>query len=211
MFSKRFRENDIIEHLNNENTTLVRFFRKEREHLLIFLECFLVHFQCKRIIFQFHQRRKRVSVPEIQGIHTVGNQHIQVFNPLFLIIEPRETLGRIGIFINTVSRQISHFLQTDTSTTKHHFRPVLQFFRKVQFAFRIVHTVYQFTASVDYAATVPAGDFSKITSSRYMKTLFLQSGIIHFRQQNCLYFRIGECGVSLLHHYLIACFIQGSL
>ena len=141
----------------------------------------------------------------------LGYQHIEVFNPLFLIIKPRETFRSIRILIHTVSRQVSHFLQTDTSTAEHHFRTIFQLFRKVKLAIRVVHTAYQFATSVDHSASVSAAYSCQITGSRNMKAFFLKRRIIHFRQQNRLYFRIGECGIPLLHHYLITGFIQGRL
>ena len=211
MLCKWFGKDDIVEHLYHEDTTFVRFFRKERKHLFILLERLFVYFQRKRIIFQFDQRCKRMTIPEIQGIHAVGYQHIEIFNPLFLIIKPRETFRSIRILIHTVSRQVSHLLQTDTSAAEHHFRTIFQLFRKVKLAIRVVHTVYQFATSVDHSASVSAAYSCQIAGSRNMKAFFLKRRIIHFRQQNRLYFRIGECGIPLLHHYLITGFIQGSL
>ena len=47
--------------------------------------------------------------------------------------------------------------------------------------------------------------------SRANTAFFLECRVIYFRQQNRFDFRIGECRVSLLHHYLITGFIQGRL
>ena len=49
-----------------------------------------------------------MAIPKVQRIHAVGNQHIQVFNPLFFIIKPGETFRRIRIFVYTMSRQVGH-------------------------------------------------------------------------------------------------------
>ena len=152
-----------------------------------------------------------MAIPKVQRIHAVGNQHIQVFNPLLFIIKPGETFRRIRIFVHTMPRKVCHLLQSYTCTTQYHFRTVFQFLREVQLTIRIIHTVNQFTASVNDTTPIPAGHFGQIARRRNMKTFFLERRVIYFRQQNRFDFGIGECRVSLLHHYLITGFIQGSL
>ena len=44
MFSERFAEDDVIEHLNNPDASLVSLMGQEREYFLVLLEGLLVHF-----------------------------------------------------------------------------------------------------------------------------------------------------------------------
>ena len=103
MVGKGFAENDIIEHLYDPDATFVSLVGQEREYLLVFLEGFLIDLKCKGIVFQFDERCKRVTVPQVEGVHLVLYQHIEIFRPLLFVVEPREVLWRIGIFIDLMS------------------------------------------------------------------------------------------------------------
>ena len=120
MVGKRLTQDDVIKHLDDPNATSVCFVSQEREDFLVLFERFLVHFQRKRIVFQFYQRRKRMTIPQIQRIHLVLHHHIQILHPLLFVVEPREVLWRVGIFIDCMPRQIDRLLKSDARATHHH-------------------------------------------------------------------------------------------
>ena len=175
MFGKRLAQQYIIKHLDDKDTAFVRFGSQEREHFLIFLKGFLIHLHGKRILFQFHQRSERMSVPQIQGIHTVFHQHIQVLDPLFLVIKPREALRRIGIFIHPSSGQVFHFLNPHTTSAEHHFGSVRQLCRKLQVVV-LPYMVYQFTTAINHTTSIVSCHCSHVSTGRNGKSLLFQSG-----------------------------------
>ena len=122
MVSEGLAEDDIIEHLNDPDTAPVCLMCQERIDFFVFLKCFLVHLQGKGIVFQLHQRSKGMAVPQVQRIVLVLNHHIEILHPLLFVIEPREVLGCIGIFIDGMARQIYCFLQSDACAAHHHTR-----------------------------------------------------------------------------------------
>ena len=63
MVGKGFREDDIIEHLDDANTATVSLINKKREHILILLHGGIVNLRGERIVVQFHQRGKGMTVP----------------------------------------------------------------------------------------------------------------------------------------------------
>ena len=113
-------QDDVIEHLNDPDASLVSLMSQEREYFLVLLEGLLVHFQGKRIILQLHQRCEGVTVPEVERVHLVLHQHVEVFYPLCFVVEPWEILWGIGILINCMPRQINSLLQSDAGATHHH-------------------------------------------------------------------------------------------
>ncbi len=104
MLGKRLGKKNVIEHLYHKDTTLVSLIGNERVHLLILLESLIVHFYCKRIVLKLDKRCKRMAVPQIKGVHAIGHKHIQVLHPQFLIVEPREVVRSVRIFIYGTSR-----------------------------------------------------------------------------------------------------------
>ena len=148
MISKRLGEDDVVEHLNNEDATAVSLPGQEREHLFVLLESGLIHLESERIILQFDERSKRMTVPEIKRIHLVVYEHIKILNPLFLVIEPREILWGIRVFVNLMARQINGLLQANTGTTEHHFRCIYLFLRHIERAM-LSHVFCYFVAAVD--------------------------------------------------------------
>ena len=120
MVGKGFRQDDIIEHLDDADAATVSLINEEREHILILLHGGIVNLWCERIVVQFHQRGKGMTVPQVHRIHIIGGQHVEIFNPKGFVVEPREVLGRIRIFVDPMPRQINRLLQSHTGTAKHH-------------------------------------------------------------------------------------------
>ncbi len=118
-----------------------------------------------------------MPVPQIQGIHAVFHQHIQIFYPLFLIIKPREALRRIGILIHPSSGQVFHFLNPYTTSAKHHFRSIRQLCRKLQILV-LPYMIYQFPTAVNHTASVVSCHRSHVSTGRNGKPLLFQSGSI---------------------------------
>ena len=148
MIGKRLGEDDVVEHLNDEDATSVSLPGQEREHLFVLLESGLIHFEGERIILQFDERSKRMTVPEIKRIHLVVYEHIEILDPLFLVIEPREILRCIRVFVNLMARQINGFLQAYAGTTEHHFRCIYLFQRHIERAM-LSHVFCYFVTAVD--------------------------------------------------------------
>ena len=117
---KGFREDDIIEHLNNTDATAVSLLNEEREHILILLHRGIVHLGSKRIVVELHQRGKGMTVPEIHRIHIVGCQHVEVLDPEGFVVEPWEILRRVRVFIDPMAGQIDRLLQPHTGSAEHH-------------------------------------------------------------------------------------------
>jgi len=65
MIGKRFRQENIVEHLNHKDTALVGLLGQEREYLFVLFKGSLIDLQCKRILLELHQRSKRVTVPQV--------------------------------------------------------------------------------------------------------------------------------------------------
>ena len=153
MIGKRLGEDDVVEHLNNKDATAISLPGQEREHLFVLPEGSLIHFEGERIILQFDERSKRMTVPEIERIHLVVYEHIKILNPLFLVIEPREILWGIRVFVNLMTRQINGLLQANTGTTEHHFRRILLHQRHIERTM-LSHIFSDFVAAVDDSRTV---------------------------------------------------------
>ena len=122
---ERLTQNDVIEHLDNPDATTVSLMGQEGEYLLVLFEGLFVHLHGKGIVFQFHQRGKRMPVPEVQRIELVLHHHVEVPDPLFLIVEPREVLGCVRVFIDGMSWQILRLLQSDAGAAHHHLRTLV--------------------------------------------------------------------------------------
>ena len=110
MVGKGFRQDDIIEHLDDADAATVSLINEEREHILILLHGGIVNLWCERIVIQFHQRGKGMTVPQVHRVHIIGGQHVEIFNPKGFVVEPREVLGRIRIFVDPMPRQINRLL-----------------------------------------------------------------------------------------------------
>ena len=135
---------------------------EERKDFLVLLESLLVHFQGKGIVLELYQRCKRMSVPQVQRVHLVLHHHIQILHPLLLVVEPREVLWCIGVFIDSMTWQINCLLQSDTCTTHHHtwhFRSRLNALQSL-----LTDTLSQFHTTIDDACSIVA---------RHHDTLFI--------------------------------------
>ena len=200
VFGKGFREQDVIEHLNDEDTTLRSLVRNKRIDLLVLAEGLLIHFYGKGIILQSHKRGKGVSVPQIDRVHAILDQHIEILHPQLLIVEPREGLGRVGILIDRASGQVVGLLHTDAGAAQHHLGGILKMLRSGQFPGRL-HAVDQFATAIEQTITI----FTRHTDRRLLpldaEALFLQSGLAIEGQDHNL--------LTLACHHLMSRLGQG--
>ena len=97
-----------------------------------------------------------MSVPQIYGIHIIGSQHIQILDPQVLIVEPREVLRGIGIFIDTMFGQDKRLLHTDTSTAHLHLRCIGDGCQPLQIPMH-EEILLQSVGSVDSSGSVVTG------------------------------------------------------
>ena len=175
MIRKRLTEKNIIEHLNNKNTAFLRFSSEEQKHVLIHLERFIIHFHCKRIVFQTDQRCKRMSVPQIKRVHPVLHQHVQIIYPLCLIIKPRKILRRIRILVYTTSGQILHLLYTYTATPKNHLGRICKGSRQIETALIGLQPVYDFTTPIDNSRSIVTHHTNQVPVRGNGKAFFFQA------------------------------------
>ena len=61
-----------------------------------------------------------MAIPQVERVHLVLHQHVEILHPLGLVVKPREVLRSIGILIDAVSWQVDRLLQSDTCAAHHH-------------------------------------------------------------------------------------------
>ena len=120
MIGKGLAEDDVIEHLDDPDATAVSLMGEKREHVNVLLECRVIDFQGKGIVLQLHQRGKGMTVPEVERVILVLYHHVQVLHPFLLVVEPREVLWRVGVFIDAMPWQIDRLLQSDARAAHDH-------------------------------------------------------------------------------------------
>ena len=108
---------------------------EEGEDFLVLLECGIVHLNGEGVVIEFHERGEGVAVPQVDRVHAVVDEHVEIVYPLLLVIEPREELWRVRILIDHASGQEIRLLHADTSATEHHLRCVGDLLREVHDAF----------------------------------------------------------------------------
>ena len=157
-FGKGFRDKDVVELLNDEDSSLVGLFGEEAVHLLVLLEGCVVDLHGEGVIRKLDERREGVPVPEVEGVHAVVHQHVEVFHPTLLVIEPGEVLGGVGVFIDMSAGQDEGLLHADARASQHHLRGILgAAFGQVELAL-VEESVGDVHRAVDDAAGVIAGD-----------------------------------------------------
>ena len=116
-----------------------------------------MYFGGKGIVFQLDKRGKRMAVPQINGIHIVARQHVEILNPEVFVVEPREILRRIRIFIHGASRQENGFLHSDAGSAQFHLGRIGDSGDALQ---RPVHAEYlqHFVHTIDGSRRVVARD-----------------------------------------------------
>ena len=162
MLGKGFRKQDVVEHLNHEDTALRGLVREEREHLLVLAEGLLVHLHGEGVILELHERGKGVPVPQIDRIHAVLYEHIEVLHPQLLVVEPGEILGRIGVLIDRATGQVVGLLHTDTRTAQDHLGGILEMVGGIEFSLGL-HAVNQFAATIQQTAPVVTRNGNRLT------------------------------------------------
>ena len=148
---------------------------QERENFLVQTEGLLINLHGKGVILQPHERGKGVSVPQIDRVHAILDQHIEVLHPQLLIIEPREGLGRVGIFVDRAPGQVVGLLHTDAGASQHHLGGILEVRRSGQLAGSL-RAVNHLTATIEQAVAI----FTRHTNRRSLRldaeSLLLQVG-----------------------------------
>ena len=167
-------DDNIVEHLDDINSPSRCLLGEKGEHFLVFREGGAIDFDSERIVFQSHQRRKRMSVPQIQRVHPVVDEHVEVPYPQLFIVEPREILGCIRILIDPMPGQIGCLLKSHTSPTKHHFGCIADHSGHLQ-APRPARSVGNFVTSVNHAAAVVAHDAYPLAIAPDGKSLTFQA------------------------------------
>ena len=161
MVGKGFAEDDVIEHLDDPDTTAVSLMGEKREHVNVLLESRVINLQGEGIVLQLHQRGEGMTVPEVERVILVLYHHVQVLHPFLLVVEPREVLWRVRVFIDAMPRQIDRFLQSDAGAAHDHawrfLDGLLRWHRnKLNKAARLTNAVCQLHTAVDNARGVVA-------------------------------------------------------
>jgi len=123
VFGKGLGHKDVIKHLDDPDASLVRFFSQQTVHLHVALIDLFGDFQGIRIILQFDQGSEGVTVPQVEGVHTVGNQEVQELDPLVLVIEKGEVFGCVRILIGFTARQNRRQLHPNAGAAQPKCRP----------------------------------------------------------------------------------------
>ncbi len=82
-----------------------------------------------------------MAVPQEESVETVLRHHVEVGNPLLLIVKPGEVLTRQRIFINRPARKVFRFLKPDAGPPQYHFRMI----RKIKASGNPSRTAYLFS------------------------------------------------------------------
>ena len=120
MIGKGLAEDDVIEHLDDPDAAAVSLMGEKREHVNVLLESRVIDLQGEGIVLQLHQRGEGMTVPEVERVILVLYHHVQVLHPFLLVVEPREVLWRVRVFIDAMARQIDRFLQSDARAAHDH-------------------------------------------------------------------------------------------
>ena len=167
---------NIIELEHDPDTSAITLLRQPHEDLVIHLQLFLGDFQRLRIIGHLHQRRKRMSTPDIQHITTVFHHHIQVLFPLCLVIEPGETIRRDWILVGSSRRFNLRLLQSQNRASQFIHRRVAksQFIGNLT---RLVNPLGKFQQAIHRARVAAAGNHCQTACYRaQIKALSLGNG-----------------------------------
>lgn len=120
LLGKRLREEDVVEHLHQPDAAPVALGRQPAKHLDVLREHVRRHFDGLGVILQLHQRREWMAVPEVKRVHAVRGEEVQVLTPEHLVVEPREQLRRVGVFVSLPPRQDGGLLHPDACAAQGH-------------------------------------------------------------------------------------------
>ena len=120
MVGEGLRYDDVVEHLYHADAPALGLGGEKREHLLVLEHRRIIHLRGEGIVVELHQRGEGVPVPQIHRVHVVRGQHVEVSQPEVLVVEPREVLGGVGVFVHTVTWQVDGFLESYAGTAQLH-------------------------------------------------------------------------------------------
>ena len=118
------REVDVVEELDHPDAALVRFRGQPFEHLDVLGQLLVAQLLRFRVLRQLQERGERVAVPEVQRVHPVLEQEVQVASPLLLVVEEREILRRVAVVVLRAVVGDLGLLHADAGSAKHELRRI---------------------------------------------------------------------------------------
>ena len=147
-----------------------------------------------------------MPVPEVEGVHTVVDEHVEIFHPPLLIVEPGEVLRRVGIFVDMASRQDEGLLHADARAAEHHLRGILHFpFGKGERAV-VLQLVSDGDRTVDDTAGVIARDGGQPVGRGDGVSFLLQAVALGHGEDDDAVVRV--CGEDAVERGVIACGVE---
>ena len=116
-----------------------------------------------------------MTIPKVERVHAVFDHHVEVAQPHLLVVEPREVLRRVGIFIDGTTRQELRLLHADTGSAKHHLGSISEVGREQEVALRNI-VVDEFTAAIERTCGIVADHLCLIARGHNAES-FLRQGI----------------------------------
>ena len=203
---KGFGDEDVVELLYDEDAALVGLLGEEAVHLLVLLERLVVDLDGEGIVLQADERSEGMPVPEVEGVHTVVDEHVEIFHPPLLIVEPGEVLRRVGIFVDMASRQDEGLLHADARAAEHHLRGILHFpFGKGERAV-VLQLVSDGDRTVDDTAGVIARDGGQPVGRGDGVSFLLQAVALGHGEDDDAVVRV--CGEDAVERGVIACGVE---
>ena len=124
-----------------------------------------------------------MAVPQINGVHLVVYKHVEILNPLLLVVQPRKEFGRVGIFVNHSARQKIRFLNADARSAQNHLGSLTTICRKVEVLLGDV-VVCQLNTAVESSAAVGSDDCCHALRRCDAVAFFLQRIGSFFKHKN---------------------------
>ncbi len=112
-FGERLGDEDAVELLHQPDATAVTLGGEPAKHPDVAGEDFVIHLNCLRVVRQAHERGERVAVPQVERVHPEVGKVVEVSGPARLVVEEREFLRRVGVFVNPSAGEIGGLLHAN--------------------------------------------------------------------------------------------------
>ena len=118
MFGERLRYDDVVEHLHEPDAPLVTLLGNVAKHRDVLLEYLRRNLKCVGIVVELYQRSKWMTVPDIERVHPVFDEKVEILSPILFVVEKGEQLGRVWILIDFPARQDRRLLHAKAGTAE---------------------------------------------------------------------------------------------
>ena len=118
-----------------------------------------------------------MAVPQEHGVHVVCCEHVEIFYPQLLVVEPREVLWCVRIFVNFVPWQVDCLLKAHACSAYFHFGCVNDDCGYFQVAVELI-ILEQSVSAIYGTRRVVADDVYCLAFSLYCESFLRQVGRI---------------------------------